>query len=42
MAVGINFEELSLKFKVYAEQRDGIVPFQKNIEVIGLLVKKIE
>ena len=42
MALGINFEELSLKFKVYAEQRDGIVPFQKNIDIIGSLVNKIE
>ena len=41
MAIGINIEELSSKFKIYAEQKDGMVPFHKNIEIIGLLVKKI-
>ena len=40
MAVGLNLEELTVKFKIYAEQEEHIVPFQKNIEVIGLLVKK--
>ncbi|MBX3254913.1 MAG: hypothetical protein KF862_12290 [Chitinophagaceae bacterium] len=40
MAIGLNLEELSLKFDIYAEQKDGIVEFQRNIEAIGLLVKK--
>lgn len=40
MAVGINLEELSLKFEIYAEQDNDIVPFKKNIEVLGLLIKK--
>jgi hypothetical protein len=40
MAVGLNLEELTTKFEIYAEQQSGIVPFQKNIEVLGLLIKK--
>jgi hypothetical protein len=40
MAIGINLEELLLKFDIYAEQKDGIVQFQRNIEAEGLLVKK--
>ena len=39
MAIGLNLEDLLLKFQIFAEQRDGIVPFQKNIEVLGILVK---
>jgi hypothetical protein len=41
MAIGLNIDELSLKYNIYIEQKDGIVPFQKDIEIIGLLVKKI-
>lgn len=40
MAVGLNFEELSLKYEIYAERKDGIAPFEKNSEVLGLLVKR--
>ena len=40
MAIGLNFEELSEKFEIYAEQTDGVMRFQKNIEIKGLLVKK--
>ena len=40
MAIGINFEELRLKFDIYAEQPNGFVPFQKNTQAFGLLVKK--
>lgn len=40
MAIGLNFEELAMKFDFYAEQADGIIPFRKNIEVKGILVKK--
>jgi hypothetical protein len=40
MAVGLNLEELETKFEIYAEQQDGIVPFQKNMDVLGLLVRK--
>ncbi|HVX28287.1 MAG TPA: hypothetical protein VHB70_18215 [Parafilimonas sp.] len=40
MAVGLNFDELSQKYEIYAEQKDGIVPFQINREVLGLLVKR--
>lgn len=40
MAIGLNLEELSLKFEIYAEQNEGIVEFQRNTEATGLLVKK--
>lgn len=41
MAVGLNIVELENKFDIYAELKDDtIVPFQKNIDVMGLLVKK--
>jgi len=40
MAVGINLEELSSKFDIYAEQINGFVHFQKNIETRALLVKR--
>ncbi len=40
MAVGLNIDELSLKFEIFAEQKNGFVPFQKNMEVLGILVKK--
>jgi hypothetical protein len=31
---------LALKFDIFAEQANGIIPFRKNIEVKGILVKK--
>ena len=40
MAIGLNFEELRLKFDIYAEQTGGFFPFQKNTPAFGLLVKK--
>ena len=40
MAVGLNLDELTTKFERYAEQPTGLVPFQKNIEIPGLLIKK--
>lgn len=40
MAIGINLDELLLKFDIYAEQKGGIVKFQRNIEAEGLLVRK--
>ncbi len=40
MAIGINMGELSLKYDIYAEQNSSFVPFQRNIEVFGLLIKK--
>ena len=40
MAVGLNFNELTERFDIYAEQIDTFVPFQKNIEITGLLVRK--
>lgn len=40
MAVGLNLKELATKFEIYAEQQDGIVPFQTNMEILGLIVRK--
>ncbi len=40
MAVGLNIDELVLKFDIYAEQVDGIVPFQKNVPLLGILGRK--
>lgn len=40
MAVGLNFEELSNKFEIYCQTDNGIIPFQKNLSVTGLLIKR--
>ena len=40
MAIGLNLNELASKFDIYAEQSDGFVPFEKNMEVKGLLIRK--
>jgi hypothetical protein len=40
MAVGLNFDELSARFDIYAEQSDDFIPFRKNIEASGLLIRK--
>jgi hypothetical protein len=40
MAVGLNFDELSQRFDIYGEQTDTIVPFKKNMEINGILVRK--
>lgn len=40
MAITINLEELLLRFHIFAEQEHIFVPFQKNIFVAGILVKK--
>ncbi|RBL93333.1 DUF6934 family protein [Chitinophaga flava] len=40
MAIGLNFEELVLKFEIYCQTDTGIIPFQKNIPVTGLLIKR--
>lgn len=40
MAIGLNFEELSSKFEIFIEQTGNILPFQKNIAIDGILVKK--
>ena len=40
MAVGLNFNELAERFDIYAEQSDTIIPFKKNIEVTGFLIRK--
>jgi hypothetical protein len=40
MAIGLNFNELTTKFEIYAEQGNTIVPFHKNMEIKGFLIKK--
>jgi len=40
MAGGLNFDELSTRFDIYAEQSDDFIPFRKNIEASGLLVRR--
>jgi len=40
MAIGLNLEELSLTFEIYGETPTRIVPFCKNMEVIGFFVKR--
>jgi hypothetical protein len=40
MAVGLNLEELSQKFDIYAEQTDRIIEFRRNIDAQGILVRK--
>lgn len=40
MAITIHLEELLIKFDIYAEQRNRIIYFQKNIEAEAILVKK--
>jgi hypothetical protein len=42
MAVGINLEELSSTFEIYAEieKQDDFVPFRKNMEINAFLVKR--
>jgi hypothetical protein len=40
MAIGLNLDELATKFDIYAEQSDGFLPFKKNIEIKGLLIRK--
>jgi len=40
MAVGLNLDELLLKYEIFAEQKDGFIPFQKDVAVLGILVKK--
>ncbi|NSL89328.1 hypothetical protein ECE50_020975 [Chitinophaga sp. Mgbs1] len=40
MAIGLNFDELSSKFNIYCQTDTGIIPFQKNIPITGLLIKR--
>jgi hypothetical protein len=42
MAVGLNLEELSRTYDIYAEviQEDQFIPFQKNLEISAFLVKR--
>jgi hypothetical protein len=40
MAIGINFQELTKKYVIYSQIEDGIVRFQKNKPIIGLLIKR--
>ncbi|HEY4107917.1 DUF6934 family protein [Puia sp.] len=40
MAIGLNLDELSLTFDIYARTEKGYVPFCKNMEVIAFLIKR--
>lgn len=40
MAIGLNFDELKVKFDIYAEIATSIVPFERNIDALGIVVKK--
>jgi hypothetical protein len=40
MAVGINLEELSEKFDIYAYAQEEIVPFVKNMEINAFVIKR--
>lgn len=40
MVVGVNFDELSTRFEIYCQTDSGIIPFQKNIPITGLIVKR--
>jgi hypothetical protein len=40
MAVGINLEELSAKFEIYAYDGENVIPFAKNMKINAFLVKR--
>jgi len=40
MAVGLNFGELATKFEIYCQTESGIIPFEKNIPITGLIVRR--
>lgn len=40
MAVGLNLEELSAEFEIYAYVDGQIVPFVKNMKIDGFLIKR--
>lgn len=40
MAVGINFDELSLKYNVYAVTGGNVIPFSKNMDLDGFLITR--
>lgn len=41
MAIGLNLEELSKKFEIFAETDDSVelIPFQKNMQVSAFLIR---
>ncbi|WP_217607250.1 hypothetical protein, partial [Chitinophaga sp. GbtcB8] len=39
MAIGINLEQLLLKFEIYSRIDNEIIPFHKNMELDGFLVR---
>ncbi|UPK68299.1 DUF6934 family protein [Chitinophaga filiformis] len=39
MAIGINLDYLLLKFEVYSKIGNDILPFQKNMELDGFLIR---
>jgi len=40
MAVGLNLPVLSLKYDIYAEVNDEVIPYVPNMNLDGFLVRK--
>lgn len=40
MAIGINLEELAVKFDIYAVCQEDLMPFAKNMEINAFLIKR--
>jgi hypothetical protein len=40
MAIGLNLEELSLKFDIYAFDQEELIPFSKKMEINAFLIKR--
>jgi hypothetical protein len=40
MAIGINLDELTVKFDIYAFFQEELVPFAKNMEINAFLIKR--
>lgn len=40
MAIGLNLDELSLTFDIYADTENGLVPFCRNMKLIAFLVSR--
>lgn len=39
MAINVNLTELESKFAIYARRNDSIIPFEKNMQLDGILIK---
>lgn len=40
IAIGINLEELSMKFEIYALVQEDLKPFTKNMEISAFVIKR--